>query len=158
MKTLRLVATFSVLCTLVLLALFSKSFWWFLEVRDWQAVFADFGSGKGQLTTACLWATIHGTLSIIIGTLVCVVDSKPFHSPKRYGLSLFGCCATSAAVLALADIGSGWWMLIEGGKYISLCYAAFLQPFLIGYLLVVLSVPAPVNKAPRLPFKANPCC
>lgn len=161
MKSLRITSTLMILSILILLALLTDNFWWFQEVKDWQIAFDDWGGGKEQMTTACLWATVHGALSIIIGTIFCMINTKPFHSPKHYALYLLGYSLTSASFLAIADIGSGLWMLIEGGRYIPLCYTAFLQPFLVGYLLVILFVPNPVNKPPRqltLPFKTKSCC
>lgn len=149
MKKLRLVATAAIVFLFVVLALFTDHFWWFQGVRDWRAALDDWGGGKEQMTTACLWATVHGILSIMGGTLLCLTTRKPFHSPKKYGLALLGCSATSATFLAITDVGSGWWMLVEGGRYIPLCYTAFLQPFLAGYLIAILCIPGPHNKPPR---------
>lgn len=142
MKTLRLTATCSVLCILAILAFFTKSFWWFLEVKDWQAVLDAWSVGREQIATVCLWAGWHGVASIVLGTIsLLMVDKKLLRSPAQCGLSLLICSVLIAVFLSVSDIGSGYWMLIDHGRYIPLCYVAFLQSFLIGYLLVILVVP-----------------
>lgn len=159
MRNLRLAVTTVIVCLFVVLSLFTDQFWWFQKVNDWQTAFKDWGAGRGQFPTACLWATVHGFLSIVIGTGWCLTKGKSFESAKQYAWCLLSYSLVCASFLAIADIGSGWWMLIEGGRYIPLAWGAFLQPFLVGYLVILFCVVPPIDKSlrqPILPFNGQP--
>ena len=153
MTIVRITISVAIVVLLALLASFTEAFWWFQKV-DGQTVFDDFGHGRGQLGTACLWAAIHGCLSVLAGALFIRTTRKPLESPTDYAVGLVGVSLGAAVFFAIGDITSGWWMLIEGGKYIPLGWGAFLQSFLIVYLVVVLVFPGRFRTGPRqLTFK-----
>ncbi len=116
----------------------TESFWWFQKV-NWQTIFQNAARGQGEFDTACFWAFIHGTLTGFTFLFGLSVNKKgPFTSEWDFILTFTAMPLLIGGFFALSDLTSGYWMLIEGGKYIPLTYGAFLQPFLVIWMPALL--------------------
>lgn len=142
MKEIRVLTVGLIVFLLIVLSQSTDAFWWFKKV-NWPAVWQSNEQGLDEVTKACLWAAIHGATSAILGVLIGGELRRGSTSEVEWIVSLIFSFILGAMLTSFGDVTSGWWMIVEEGKYISFAWGAFLQSFLIMFVIALILVPVP---------------